>query len=92
MTGTELTELNQLCRDIDQEKEKQAHEPETVEHPHHYTAHPSGIECIDVAEHMSFNIGNAVKYLWRVDLKDDPIENLRKARWYITRELERRSN
>lgn len=64
-------------------------ENDPVNHPSHYTQHPSGIECIQVTEHMSFNIGNAVKYLWRFDKKGDPIENLAKAKWYIDRELKR---
>ena len=63
----------------------------TVDHPQHYTGHPSGIECIDVVEHMSFNLGNAVKYLWRADLKGSPVEDLRKAAWYVNREIERRT-
>lgn len=65
---------------------------DTINHPPHYTAHPSGIECIQVTEHMSFNVGNAVKYLWRADLKGDPIEDLHKARWYIDREIHRRTD
>lgn len=59
-----------------------------VNHPKHYTNHPSGIECIQVTEHMNFNIGNAVKYLWRTDLKNG-LEDLKKARWYIDREIQR---
>lgn len=61
-----------------------------VNHPPHYTAHPSGVECIQITEHMGFCLGNAVKYLWRADLKGDAIEDLRKARWYIDREIARR--
>lgn len=61
-----------------------------VNHPSHYTSHPSGIECIQVTEHMNFCIGNAVKYLWRADLKNG-LEDLKKAQWYINREIERRS-
>ncbi len=61
-----------------------------VTHPLHYTAHPSGIECIEITEHLNFCLGNAIKYIWRADLKGDPIENLEKARWYIKRELKRR--
>lgn len=61
-----------------------------VNNPKHYTSHPSKIECIEVVEHMSFNVGNAVKYLWRADDKGDPIENLRKAEWYVKREIEKR--
>jgi hypothetical protein len=64
------------------------HDP--VNRPRHYTDHPSGIECIQITEHMSFTVGNAVKYLWRADLKADPLEDLRKARWYTDREIQRR--
>lgn len=62
-----------------------------VNNPPHYTAHPSGIECIQVTEHMGFNLGNAIKYIWRADLKEDTDKDLRKAMWYISRELERRN-
>lgn len=61
-----------------------------VNHPAHYTEHPSGIECIEVTEHMNFNIGNAIKYLWRCDLKHDAIEDLKKVVWYVQREISRR--
>ena len=61
-----------------------------VNHPAHYTDHPSGIECITITEHMGFNLGNAIKYVWRADLKGDAIEDLRKARWYIDREIQKR--
>lgn len=61
-----------------------------VNHPPHYTAHPSGVECIQVTEHMGFCLGNAVKYIWRAGLKsDDPVTDLEKARWYIEREIKR---
>jgi hypothetical protein len=66
------------------------HDP--VNHPRHYTAHPSGVECIQITEHMGFNLGNAVKYIWRADLKADAIEDLKKARWYIDRELQKRAS
>lgn len=62
-----------------------------VNHPKHYTEHPSGIECIQVTEHMSFCLGNAIKYIWRADLKNG-LEDLKKAAWYIKREIERREN
>jgi len=61
-----------------------------VNNPTHYTAHPSGVECIQVTEHMSFCLGNAVKYIWRADLKFNSIEDLKKAAWYIQREIELR--
>lgn len=66
------------------------HDPVTK--PKHYTAHPSGIECIQITEHMGFNLGNAVKYIWRCDLKVDDVEDLKKARWYIDREIQKRSS
>lgn len=64
------------------------HDP--VNNPHHYRNHPSGVECIQITEHMGFNLGNAMKYIWRADLKADAIEDLRKAVWYINREIARR--
>jgi hypothetical protein len=57
--------------------------------PPHYTSHPSGVECIQITEHMGFTLGNAVKYLWRADLKGGT-EDLKKAAWYIQREIEKR--
>ena len=60
-----------------------------VNNPAHYTNHPSGIECIQVTEHMNFNRGNAVKYIWRCGDKGEPVEDLRKAIWYLERELVR---
>lgn len=60
-----------------------------VDHPDHYNGNPSGVECIDVVEHMGFNVGNAVKYLWRAGSKGDAAEDLKKARWYVDRELQR---
>lgn len=64
---------------------------DNVNHPKHYNSHPSGIECITVAEHMNFNVGNAVKYLWRSNHKGFQIEDLRKAEFYVKREIERLS-
>jgi hypothetical protein len=64
--------------------------PDLVNHPPHYTNHPSGIECIQVVEHMGFCLGNAIKYIWRADKKGNAVEDLKKAAWYINREIERR--
>lgn len=66
-----------------------------VEHPKHYTSHPSGIECIDIARHYDFCIGNVIKYLWRSGLKQEQgysskekqIEDLKKARFYLDYEI-----
>jgi len=65
--------------------------PETVDHPNHYNNHPSGVECIDVVEHMSFNLGNAMKYIWRWQDKNG-VEDLEKAKWYLVREIARLKN
>jgi hypothetical protein len=65
------------------------HDP--VNHPNHYTSHPSGVECITITEHMGFNLGNAVKYIWRADLKECAVDDLRKAVWYLERELTKRA-
>ena len=63
-----------------------------VNHPKHYTNHPSGIECIQITEYMGFCLGNAIKYIWRADLKSDAIEDLEKAIWYIQREIDKRES
>lgn len=69
---------------------------EHVNHPSYYTSHPSGVECIDITRHYCFDIGNAIKYLWRAGLKkeegipdrDKEIEDLEKAIWYIKDHIE----
>ena len=66
------------------------HDP--VNHPKHYTSHPSGVECIQITEHCNFCIGNAIKYLWRAGEKGNLLEDLKKARWYVDREIERVSS
>lgn len=63
-----------------------------VYHPKHYTEHPSGVECIQITEAFNFNVGCAIKYLWRHGLKGDAIEDLQKAAWYINREIQRRQH
>ena len=62
---------------------------DAVNHPSHYTGHPSGVECIEITEHFNFCVGNAMKYLWRAGLKNDQLEDLKKARWYVDREIAR---
>ena len=60
--------------------------------PSYYTSYP--VEVIDITEHMSFNRGNAVKYLCRAGLKNPltELEDLEKAAWYIQREIKRLLN
>lgn len=59
--------------------------------PDHYRSHPSGIECIQITEHMNFCLGNAIKYIWRAGLKPSSTRrlDLLKAIWYIQRDLGR---
>lgn len=64
---------------------------ETINHPAHYNSNPSGVECITVVEHYGFNVGNAIKYLWRAGEKGSQLEDLQKARWYVDREIQRLS-
>lgn len=72
-------------------------EVDIVNHPPHYTSDPSGVECITITRHRNYNVGNAIKYLWRAGLKGDSgqsakkkqIEDLRKAVWYIEDEIKR---
>lgn len=60
-----------------------------VDHPLHYTQHPSGVECIEVTEHFNFCLGNAIKYIWRAGLKGAAVQDLEKAIWYLQREVAR---
>lgn len=65
------------------------HDP--VNQPKHYTGHKSGVECIQITEHMNFCLGNALKYIWRSGLKDSEnnVQDLEKAVWYLNREITR---
>ena len=62
---------------------------DTINHPAHYTSHPSGVECITITEPMGLNLGNAMAYIWRAYLKERATEDLCKARWYLEREIAR---
>lgn len=73
---------------------------DNVNHPKYYNEHPSGVECIEIARHYCFSIGNAIKYLWRAGLKKDAsltdtekeIEDLKKAIWYIQDRIDELEN
>lgn len=57
-----------------------------INHPAHYTGVTAEIECIDIARHINFQLGNAFKYVWRAGKKggrDKEIEDLKKALWYL---------
>lgn len=62
-----------------------------VNHPAHYSADRFGIECIEFTRHMSFNVGNAFKYVWRHLDKGTPEQDLRKALVYIGWAIEDRT-
>lgn len=71
--------------------EEHAPKEEMVNHPAHYNKN-GGIECIDALrdclteeEFIGFCKGNALKYLWRCGAKDEPLQELKKAEWYIKR-------
>lgn len=84
------------------QREDAINEPteDVVNHPTHYTSDPSGVECIQITRHRNFNVGNAIKYLWRAglkvmlgeDAKKKQIEDLKKAIFYINDEIERLEN
>ena len=85
---------------MEKNKKNRKKEKDNVNHPSHYTSHPSGIECIEIARHYCFSIGNAIKYLWRAGLKKDAgledkqkeIEDLKKAIWYINDRIKQLEN
>lgn len=62
---------------------------EQVDHPPHYTSHPSGIEAIVITRHESFLVGNVFKYLLRRKYKGEELQDLKKALWYLTEEVRR---
>lgn len=60
-----------------------------VINPQHYKGFTGGAEPIDIAEHLGFNLGNVVKYAARAGKKDDRLQDLRKALYYLQREISR---
>ena len=84
--STFYTDRQILWRDPEVEKT-----PKDYTNPKHYQEHPSGVECIQITEHMNFCLGNAIKYVWRAGLKDSETveKDLNKSLWYIAREMER---
>ncbi|MEQ8785103.1 MAG: DUF3310 domain-containing protein [Pirellulaceae bacterium] len=62
---------------------------DAIEHPAHYTF--SRIEVIDSIEawELGFHLGNVVKYVARAGRKGSKLQDLKKARWYLDREIQR---
>lgn len=87
----EASRRKDMMEKLKDQQLKETYMNDPVNHPAHYNEHPSKIECITITEHMGFNLGNAVKYIWRADLKGQSIQDLQKAVWYINREIVKRS-
>lgn len=92
-TNTETAKMDTVSKQIDTIMENTEVKEDLVNHPKHYTSHPSGVEVIDITEHMNFCRGNAIKYIMRAGIKNKnkEIEDLQKAVWYLNREIERLS-
>ena len=91
-TNTAVIDMQELRPDMSNALEG----VDMVNHPPHYTSSPAvcsgcgkGIECIDVVRHMNFSRGNCVKYIWRAGSKDDELQDLRKAQFYLNDEIAR---
>lgn len=87
LSGPELLKAaDKAVKDLENTRSKS----DPVKHPSHYTAHPSGVECLTITRHMNFSLGNAVKYIWRAGLKSqDPCQDLEKAVFYLQDEIRR---
>ena len=102
--NTLLSEIKDLrdrvFNNLTDTKEEDNKEHDAVNHPKHYTSHPSGVECIEITRHYTFDIGNAIKYLWRAGLKKEQglsdvekeIEDCKKAIWYINDHIKHLKN
>lgn len=90
-TVNEGLRVDWICEQC--EKDREAYVRECNINPNHYRSHPSGIECIQITEHMDFCLGNVIKYVWRCGLKgygEQELEDLKKARWYLDRAISQR--
>ena len=90
LSGEGNEQVSQDDKSMPQQETIPAEAPiEDLINPSHYRRHPSGIECIEITRHLNFNVGNAIKYIWRYQDKGDPVENLKKAQWYLDDEIRR---
>jgi uncharacterized protein YacL (UPF0231 family) len=83
--GMTVVEADEIVVDVNQAMAQH----DAINHPAHYTA--GGIETIDFieAKGLGYHLGNVVKYITRADHKGDRLENLKKAQWYLNREIEK---
>lgn len=89
-----LIEDYQFADEVPTSSQEDEDDPEdVVNHPSHYQDVVPGIEAIEVTRHFSFNLGNAIKYIWRAGHKDPDKfeEDLRKAIFYLEDEIGRRA-
>jgi hypothetical protein len=86
-----VSEMDMYCRDEYMAYRESKKEEERVNHPRHYN---QGIEAIEYIEshHMDFNEGNVIKYLTRAKYKGTYLEDLKKARWYLNRLIDKGQN
>ena len=86
-----MDDKDEASDEDEEEDEPQPAPSSPVDHPSHYRK-DSGYEAIDVIEawELDFCLGNALKYICRAGLKQDAVEDLEKAEWYLRREIERR--
>lgn len=82
--------IEHVTKQLEREDAAREKLDDPVNHPSHYTQY-KGVEVIDLTEQMNFNRGNAVKYICRAGFKapEKELEDLRKARWYLDREIDR---
>ena len=94
-TEEELDNYRKACIEYDKaykrylEEQQENNEKDMVNSPSHYNK--GGYEAIDIIEalDLNFNLGNAFKYIFRAGDKDDIVQDLKKARWYLDREIKR---
>ncbi len=86
-TGSDLAQSQHLIPE--QAIPDAPHPIDLIRHPPHYRQHPSGVECWTITRHMNFNLGNAIKYIWRAGKKGPAVEDLQKAIAYIEDEIVR---
>lgn len=81
------TQSRPRFRDVENSLSQEENKTEDIiNHPSHYTSHPSGIECLEITRKLPFSLGNAIKYLWRAGLKggaEKRIEDWKKAEFYL---------
>ena len=81
-------EADEVVKEAEAEISHPVHTGDLVNHPPHYKV--GGVETIDFieAKQLDYHLGNVVKYISRADHKDDKLDNLKKAQWYLNRAID----